>query len=223
MPDRLTIIDRIVRNLARKRHLLADPDLYVRCDKRVPNPAVYLTERNLRNCTLLPSREEMLKHMPKGGICAEVGVAQGYYSRLILDICAPSKLYMIEYDSECANNLMIKFANEIEKGQAEVLHGDSVEMLSKLPDRYLDFVYLDATHDYEHPKSELNICKDKVKRGGIIAGHDYTRFSVWESVQYGVVEAVNEFVVNNDCELVYYTMDMLHSNPSYALKKMTDH
>lgn len=48
-------------------------------------------------------------------------------------------------------------------------------------------------------------------------GHDYTRFSLWEARQYGVIEAVNEFIVSNNYEMRYITMDMLSSNSSYAL------
>ena len=218
----INIIYRIAKRLARSKHLLADPDKYFTCEKRKPNPKVFLTEKNLQNCKVLPSREKLLDKMPRGGVCAEVGVAEGYYSRIILDVCNPRKLYMIEYNAEYVRNLRQRFSKEITDGVVEVLEGDSVEMLSTLPDNSLDFVYLDATHDYEHPKAELNVCKKKVKSEGIIAGHDYTRFSMWESGQYGVIEAVNEFAVANDYEMIYLTLDVLHSNSSYALKKITD-
>ena len=64
------------------------------------------------------------------------------------------------------------------------------------------------------------MCHHKIKDDGIIAGHDYTRFSLWESGQFGVVEAVNEFAIHNDYEMVYLTLDMLHSNSSYALRRI---
>ncbi len=215
-----SIINKIAKRIVREKRLIADPNKYFICEKRRPNSQVYLTEKNLKNCKVLPSRELLLEQLPQGLICAEVGVAEGYYSDLILSVCKPQKLYMIEFSKEYATALRERFKTQIASGQVEILEGDSVEMLSLLEDNSLDFVYLDATHDYEHPKAELEICKDKVKETGMIAGHDYTRFSMWESSQYGVVEAVNEFIVKNNYEMVYFTLDILHSNASYAIKKI---
>ncbi len=204
-------------SIVRKEHILANPNLYFECPKRKQNPKVALRKEHLGNCQVLPCREDLLKQMPKNAICAEVGVAEGYFSEQILQICNPEKLYMIEYGKNYCENLRKKFAAEIHKGKIEILEGDSVEMLRSLPDNILDFVYLDATHDYKHPAMELCVCKDKVQGGGHIMGHDYTRFSLWEAQQYGVVEAVNEFVVSNNYEMRYITLDMLSSNSSYAL------
>lgn len=154
-------------SIVRKEHILANPNLYFECPKRKQNPKVALRKEHLGNCQVLPCREDLLKQMPKNAICAEVGVAEGYFSEQILQICNPEKLYMIEYGKNYCENLRKKFAAEIHKGKIEILEGDSVEMLRSLPDNILDFVYLDATHDYKHPAMELCVCKDKVQGGGI--------------------------------------------------------
>lgn len=206
--------------IVRKEHLLADPHKYFQCNKREPNPAVSLEDKYLENCKLVSSREKLLEYCEQGKVWAEVGVAQGYFSDKILKVCKPSKLYMIEFEAEYVRNLEKRFNREIKEGKVQILHGDSCEKLACLPDNELDYVFLDATHDYEHPSRELALCKKKVRRGGMIMGHDYTRFSMWEAGQYGVVEAVNEFCIKNAYEFAYLTMDILHSNASYALKKM---
>lgn len=217
---RSSLICKMAKKIVRTQHLLADPNKYIVCEKRKPNARVSLEREHLKNCRVVPTREELLEFIPKGGVCAEVGVAEGYYSRLILDVVRPQKLYMVEYNREYSKNLALRFEKEIKEGVVEILEGDSVEMLSKMPDGFLDFVYLDATHDYNHPREELDLCKDKVKTDGMIAGHDYTRFSVWESEQYGVIEAVNEFMIENDYEMAFITLDMLHSNSTYVIKRM---
>lgn len=204
-------------SIVQREHILANPNKYFECPKREQNPKVFLNKAHLKNCQVLPSREDLLEQMPLHAICAEVGVAEGYFSEQILRICKPAKLYMIEYGKKYCENLRRRFATEIENEEVEILEGDSIEMLKKLQDNALDFVYLDATHDYEHPARELCVCKNKVKRGGLIMGHDYTRFSLWEAQQYGVVEAVNEFIVSNNYEMKFITLDMLSSNSSYAL------
>ena len=53
-------------------------------------------------------------------------------------------------------------------------------------DNSLDFVFIDAAHDYEYVKKDINAWFPKVKKGGVIAGHDYT----WCA---DVQKAVNEF------------------------------
>lgn len=55
-------------------------------------------------------------------------------------------------------------------------------------DNSLDFVFIDANHTYEFVKNDLAAWLPKVKKGGIIAGHDYNPVS-WP----GVIKAVHEF------------------------------
>jgi hypothetical protein len=49
-------------------------------------------------------------------------------------------------------------------------------------------VYIDAAHDYDTVKRDLETWSKKVKSGGFICGHDYNSNS-WP----GVVQAVDEF------------------------------
>jgi cephalosporin hydroxylase len=53
-------------------------------------------------------------------------------------------------------------------------------------DESLDFVFIDASHEYEDVLDDLNAWYPKVKKGGTIAGHDYMVFEP-------VTRAVNEF------------------------------
>jgi predicted O-methyltransferase YrrM len=53
-------------------------------------------------------------------------------------------------------------------------------------DNSLDFVFIDAAHDYESVREDIYAWFPKLTPGGILAGHDKT----WP----GVVKAVNEFL-----------------------------
>jgi len=44
---------------------------------------------------------------------------------------------------------------------------------NEIPDNSLDFVYIDGDHSYEFVMLDILLFRRKVKRGGIISGHDY--------------------------------------------------
>jgi predicted O-methyltransferase YrrM len=63
----------------------------------------------------------------------------------------------------------------------------SEEFASQIEDGSLDFVYIDGDHSYESCKKDIETWLPKVKKGGVIAGHDYLA-----ACFLGVVTAVNE-------------------------------
>jgi predicted O-methyltransferase YrrM len=65
--------------------------------------------------------------------------------------------------------------------------GDSAQSAAQFPDNSLDFVFIDASHDYDSVKRDIKAWLPKVRKpNGIIAGHDYCE--VWP----GVIKAVHE-------------------------------
>lgn len=65
--------------------------------------------------------------------------------------------------------------------------GDSARSAAQFPDNSLDFVFIDASHDYDSVKRDIKAWLPKVRKpNGIIAGHDYCE--VWP----GVIKAVHE-------------------------------
>jgi predicted O-methyltransferase YrrM len=63
---------------------------------------------------------------------------------------------------------------------------DSTEAASRFEDSSLDFVFIDACHTYEKVKMDIQAWLQKIKPGGILAGHDYNESHP------GVRKAVNE-------------------------------
>ena len=60
-------------------------------------------------------------------------------------------------------------------------------------DGSLDFVFIDAAHEYAEVKKDLAAWRRKVKRGGLLGGHDYTAF--FPGLQRAVNEAFDRFEV----------------------------
>ena len=53
----------------------------------------------------------------------------------------------------------------------------SMDALKDFEDQSLDFVYIDANHDFLNFTMDLHYWMKKVKPRGIISGHDYAYFS----------------------------------------------
>jgi len=71
----------------------------------------------------------------------------------------------------------------------------SVEASKLYEDNSLDFVFIDASHEYEDVKEDILSWLPKVKVGGVLAGHDYG------DVFDGVVKAVDEIFNYTDLEI----------------------
>lgn len=89
--------------------------------------------------------------------------------------------YRMNYFPICKSNL------KPIKSKISLINNDSISQASKFEDNYFDIVYIDAAHDYELVKKDLEAWFPKIKQGGIICGDDYV--DGWP----GVIKAVNEF------------------------------
>ncbi len=103
----------------------------------------------------------------------------------------------------------------------EINRGLSTEVGKGYDDNYCDWVYIDTNHNYKTTKDELELYSKKVKSNGIIAGHDFTKSNFIGTLRFGVIEAVNEFCINENWELIYLTMENT-INPSFAIRKIQD-
>jgi hypothetical protein len=57
-------------------------------------------------------------------------------------------------------------------GITTILKGDSVDMSKNISDESLDICFLDAGHNYPSVKRDIKAYLPKVKKGGILCGHD---------------------------------------------------
>jgi len=125
----------------------------------------------------------------KPRVVCEVGVQKGFFSKLILrNMPSVEKLYLIDlweqqpnYNdyANVSNNIQESYYQETLhnihpwKDKVSVLRGYSSIMCHEIPDDSLDWVYIDARHDYLGCKEDIECYYPKVKRGGIVSGHDY--------------------------------------------------
>jgi len=83
--------------------------------------------------------------------------------------------------------------NLIDAGVREVIKdikGNTWEVASQFGDNSVDFVFIDADHNYESVKKDILSWLPKMKKGGIMSGHDYFNNTC------GVKQAVDEIFPN---------------------------
>lgn len=125
---------------------------------------------------------------------AEVGVERGYYSEVLLKANPNLHLSCIDPWSMGAYEPGIsgvdteqeKFDSYYQQTKNRLASfGDRVNIIRKpsllgaqdFEDNSLDFVYIDANHDFVNVTNDIDTWKKKVRVGGILAGHDYAYFS----------------------------------------------
>ena len=148
----------------------------------------------------------LLNEMGLNNYAMEVGVHRGLYSKLLLDNWLGYKLYLVDawryFPSDTVSvdnpdhnvqlsNIIDTFKNVYPHfGKATMIRELSVDASMIFPDNFFDFVYIDAAHDVENVKKDLNAWYPKVKKGGIFAGHDY--FDGYVHIQIDGIEEYKE-------------------------------
>jgi predicted O-methyltransferase YrrM len=98
----------------------------------------------------------------------------------------------------------------------EIIREYSIEALNHFEDGSLDFVYIDANHEYGFVKSDIEGWSKKIRKGGILAGHDYYRVRNPGSLMH-VKLAVDDYVRDNNISplLIWGSND---GNPSVTFR-----
>lgn len=138
----------------------------------------------------------------------EVGTDHGKYAHQLLNAIPELTLYCVDpylpytEGDEVHNEEEIEQIYEEAKFRVEadnfprglIIRKTSMEAVKRFDDNYLDFVFIDGNHDFEHCYEDIVEWTKKVKPGGIVAGHDY---KVDPVNNYGVIEAVTRYVEEN--------------------------
>ena len=127
---------------------------------------------------------------------AEIGVDGGNYSHVIAKNNRGAKLYSVDYWPHEAKyqKALAKLSN---MDNVEMVRKTSAEAVTMFEDGALDFVYIDAAHDYDNVIHDISVWSEKVRSGGIVSGHDYS------NQEPGVIKAVNEYADANGIDKVY--------------------
>jgi hypothetical protein len=179
--------------------------------------SIPLPENLLKNCKLLSDRYHILKNLPLHGKGIEIGVLGGDWSEHLLSVTQPKELILVDtYNSndyphqnrftKKNHEAYIKTKFGIVKDKVRVIKGCSWEVLATFPSNYFDWIYIDAAHDYTSVKKDIQQAFLTLKPDGYIIMNDYIMYDHFTKEDYGVVQATNEFMIENDFEMLFFAL-----------------
>ena len=141
---------------------------------------------------------------------AEIGVLYGAFSKQLCEKNPNLKLYCVDpwhahhyygfMTEEKAEGLYQQAKKNLEGLNVEFVRKKSTEAVLDFKDASLDFVYIDALHDFDNIMLDLIHWTPKVKPGGIVSGHDYMVV-----FRCGVIPAVDLYTRMHNISLYYVT------------------
>lgn len=144
-----------------------------------------------------------------GDIFIEVGCFLGksaaYLAQKVKQSGKKITIYAVDiFEPECKHHadvlegkdMLVEFRKNMKALDVTVIpiRGKSETIARLVADNRYSLVFIDAAHDYDAVKTDLNSWWPKVKAGGIFAGHDYFQ-------DCGVPKAVDEFVKEKELKL----------------------
>lgn len=128
----------------------------------------------------------------------EVGTYKGEYAKQILSSWS-GKLYLVDVwfiqDHEVYNDIsnqenykqifstcMDNIKNNEER--CYMIRSSSKNAVDLFEDESLDFVYIDANHKYDFVKEDIKLWFPKVRKGGILSGHDYLQMDWYSDLHF---------------------------------------
>ncbi len=165
----------------------------------------------------MKNRKELARHFAELGftIGAEIGVCSGTYSQILCKSNPKLKLYCID-NWGLGTRMDKRWERKYKEAQfrlgpfnTTIIRKLSMDAVKDFEDESLDFVYIDADHAYKNVRDDIRAWTPKVRKGGIVSGHDYY---LTRAGNVGVIAAVNEYVKEHGYKLQLTDWD-LESEP----------
>ena len=132
------------------------------------------------------TRDNLPKFLKKMGF--KIGAEIGVYKAAFTDkFCKEGfKMYGIDpyhsytttgrvYKDDKRQQFLYEHAHRVLKkyNDCTIIRKTSMDAVKMFRDSSLDFVYIDGDHSFSHVAEDIQAWAYKVKKGGIVAGHDY--------------------------------------------------
>ena len=138
----------------------------------------------------------------------EIGVDAGEHAKSMLKELNIERLYLIDaykyyedYLNTEENRKRVRrrlITNEKKAKNKLSNYSYKIVWIKKMSDDAIndvpmvDFIYIDGNHDYPYVKKDIELYWEKLKKGGILAGHDIS----WQGVSKAFCEFVEKYKLN---------------------------
>lgn len=134
----------------------------------------------------------------------ELGSFGGESANMLLGFPSIKHIDCVDKQQNLIRNLAIKFKKDIAKNKCSLHSMTSYDFLNSISKNYMDVIYIDACHDYDFVKQDIELSFDKLSSNSFLCGHDY-------NIEYqtfpGVIKAVDEFAEKHGLSLVRFIDD----------------
>ncbi len=187
--------------------------------------------------------DAIIKRCSGARIGVEVGVLKGELSSVLLERLSKLKLFMVDvwkpfddgsgqirtrpkryarafgssrFMDQCFSDAQVVASKYYPR--AIIVKKTSLQAAQQFKTKSLDFVFLDAAHDYESVKADIKTWLPKVKVGGWLCGHDYGK------ICQGVPLAVHELLddIELDYGMTWFYRKPKHCKPKTIVKVCSD-
>lgn len=171
-----------------------NPDLDAH-ERITPEVVSELAAKGYFECGTSPACVAILPFVQPEHVGVEIGVYRGTSSTVFLDRCAFMHFIdpCVNYDENpdkdwfCPEEAFLELLRPYE-GRFNFIKGFSADVSDQIPE--VDYIFVDANHEYEFVKKDVELYWPKVRPGGFLCGHDYS------GGHPGVTAAVDEFFGN---------------------------
>ena len=134
---------------------------------------------------------------------AEIGVDEGKNALSLFEMLNIEKLYLVDvYDNLFPYTKAIKRL-ELYRKNIQFIIKKSIDASRDIKEP-LDFVYIDANHSYIYVYQDIELWYKKVKRNGILCGHDiYNYKDVFKAVKdYCIMNQIKFYIIKPDWYII---------------------
>lgn len=139
----------------------------------------------------------------------EVGTRAGAYSKVLCKknpnlhlTCVDPWMAYSRLKQDRQDAFFREAVENLKDHNVTILRKTSMDGLNKFKDGSLDFVYIDGNHEFDFACQDIICWSHKVKKGGVIAVHDYYHF-----YRAGVVQAVDAYTSAHKIDPWYVTRE----------------
>lgn len=166
----------------------------------------HIDNSKLTNTKVFGDRFSAIEYVvPNNPRYLEVGVGDGHYSEHIVKYKKPVLMDLLDryntpdyiYGQYSAETHESFIKEKFKDQNVNTFKGESKDVMKSLLENKYDYIYLDASHDFDGVSTELVFASTMLDNDGVIGINDYTYFSPIDKSEYEVIEAVNLFLHNN--------------------------